>query len=163
MLTSGVMQKSGKILFERAAKSAFQLCPRRLPPTSAAGMLNLTMQHRQSSSSPETLSNRAAFKAMSVDPKILQYIQKIGVGIPKRNSSRRRLRQSPSRRYSRKHDTLVLDTEEELDFFRQRTRNIQKERRARKKPIDGRPRSSLSWLPPPPFASSPQTSQGEFQ
>lgn len=99
-------------------------------------------------------SNRAAFMALPVDPKVLEYIERIGVGIPRKQ--KRRKRQQRSKKYSRKHDTTVLDTKEEVDFFRQRTQNIAKERRAQKKQTSLETQSSPSaWLPPPPFASTP--------
>lgn len=114
---------------------------------------SLSIQQTRNSSNDELQSNRAAFKTMPVDLKLLEYIQRIGVGIPKRNKRKR-----PSRRkqYSRKHDTTVLDTQEELDFFRQRIGNLKKERRARKKrPLSDSRAAVSSCLPPPPFASTP--------
>jgi len=110
-------------------------------------------QIRPFNSNDETLSKRAAFKATPVDPKLLEYIERIGVGFSQKSKSTKRPRRAKG--YSRKHDTMVLDTKEELDFFRQRTRNIAKERRSRKKPTRDAPASPSSWLPPPPFASTP--------
>jgi GTP-binding protein len=89
---------------------------------------------------------------MPVDLKLLEYIERIGVGIPKRKPRKRPQR----KQYSRKHDTTVLDTQEELDFFRQRIGNLKKERRARKKRPLSDSRAAVSpCLPPPPFASTP--------
>lgn len=107
---------------------------------------------RRPFSSDDVQSGRSTFKAMPVDPKLLEYIERIGVGIPKRKARKR----ARTKKYSRKLDTAVLDTKEELDFFRQRIGNIKKERQSRKSkpsPSDSRPHRS-SCLPPPPFTST---------
>lgn len=144
-------------LFARAeASSSWQQNP---PPPVLAAVSYTTaraLQLRYISSTSEKQSNRAVFKSTPVDPKLLEYIQRIGVGIPEKQ--KRQSRRKRTRKYSRKHDTTVLDTQEELDFFRQRLQNVSKERRARKKPPpDGRS-TSVSRLPPPPFASTPHVS-----
>lgn len=92
-------------------------------------------------------SSRAAFKTTPVDPKLLSYIERIGVGIPKRTLRRRSNKK-------RRKDTLVLDSKEELDFFRQRSRNAIKERGRRRPTTSDVSSSAPSWLPPPPFAST---------
>ncbi len=111
-----------------------------------------SVQQTRYLSNDQLQSNRAAFKTMPVDLKLLEYIERIGVGIPKRKPRKRPQR----KQYSRKHDTTVLDTQEELDFFRQRIGNLKKERRAQKKRPLSDSRAAVSpCLPPPPFASTP--------
>jgi hypothetical protein len=133
MLVSRRAWKSGTLLCGCAERySLTRLREQSMPPSLTA--VGTTYCQRQFASSDESQkSNRAAFKATPVDPKLLDYIERIGVGIPKRKRSKSRQQAPRTKKYSRKHDTTVLSTEEELDFFRQRTRNISKERRAKKK------------------------------
>lgn len=118
---------------------------------------SLSIQQARKFSTDDLQSSRAAFRTMPVDLKLLEYIERIGVGIRQRKTRKRSLR----KQYSRKHDTTVLDTQEELDFFRQRIGNLKKERRARKKmPLSDSRVAVSSCLPPPPFASTPSHEQG---
>ena len=95
-------------------------------------------------------SRRAAFRATPVDPNILNYVQRIGVGIPIRSRPKRR-RSSQKRR----KDTLVLNRKEEMEFFRQQSRNARMEQeRKRSNQSTVVPSSAPPWLPPPPFAST---------
>lgn len=156
-----------------AGKGALRLCAApatAVAPSTTASLssdggvfTSLLLHHKRPFSTDEAQSNRAAFKAMPVDPKLLEYIERIGVGISKRSKPRKRSKQQ--KRYSRKHDTTVLDTKEEVDFFRQRLGNIQTDRKSRKSrptsPSDARA-SRSSFLPPPPFASTPDNNQGVY-
>jgi GTP-binding protein len=107
---------------------------------------------RPHSTVAEEQSKRAAFKTTPVDPKLLSHIERIGVGIPKR---------TPRRRVNKKRrkDSLVLDGKEELEFFRQRARNEQRERRRPKEAAKSP--DAPSWLPPPPFCATTQTDDDE--
>lgn len=164
MLVSRRAWKSGTLLCGCAQRYSLTRLRAQSMPRCLTAVGTTYCQRHFASSDESQRSNRAAFKVTPVDPKLLDYIERIGVGIPKRMSSKSRQQAPRRKKYSRKHDTTVLTTEEELDFFRQRTRNISKERRAKKKRASGdgvRLSSSSSWLPPPPFASSsPAQQQG---
>lgn len=107
---------------------------------------------RPQSTVADQQSKRAAFKTTPVDSKLLSYIERIGVGIPKRTPRRRVTKK-------RRKDTLVLDGKEELEFFRQRSRNAQKERNRPRRP--NKSSGAPSWLPPPPFCATTLTDDDE--
>lgn len=82
-------------------------------------------------------SNRAVFKETNVSPTILSYIKRIGVGIPDKT------RRSKRKKGGNPEDEL-------LDQSRYgRKRGSSKEEK-------DRGTTSFSWVPPPPFASSPR-------
>ena len=82
-----------------------------------------------------TKSARSKFKEIPVNPSILKYVQNVGVGIPKRNTRKRRL---GKRRKIKGKDSVVLGRVEELEQFGRIRRGGRQTDRTR--------------APPPPFS-----------
>jgi GTP-binding protein len=114
-----------------------------------------TFLHCFSSSSSENNSGRAAFQSLPVHPNLLEYIQKVGVGIPKRNPKKRRLKKKKALpNYIEEedgdfhHHKTVLSLAEEREFFG----GYGKQQRQR--PRQSSQTAPSKSAPPPPFGSA---------
>lgn len=94
----------------------------------------------------ETQSNRSLFRAMPVNPSILEHIRSIGVGIRAKKK-----RKKPSKQHKTR-DGGILTEADETEFFSGKGG----ERRTRSKPKDdgeGIGIKASSCMPPPPFSA----------
>ncbi|KAG7336770.1 50S ribosome-binding GTPase [Nitzschia inconspicua] len=72
--------------------------------TSSSSSNNNTSNSSVGSESEATISARKAFQDIPVHPSLLQYIQKVGVGIPKRNPQKRKRRKKNFQRSNYHYD-----------------------------------------------------------
>jgi hypothetical protein len=105
-------------------------------------------QYTPNSNNNQKLSNRALFKAIPVNPSILEYIKSVGVGIRSQNKKKKKKRTLKQRNA----DSGILNEADENEYFIEKNGT----RRTRKpsKMIEEREGIVRSGVtPPPPFSS----------